>query len=162
MNLGLLCHKKNGSALAFKKGGSDVGKLIFKCEPPGDVKIIVSWSPKQYTCTGSNVTHDVNGSLSYSVVPPGAANLVSSDVQSGTSDKKLVYAVVAPPFEIRLALSLETNCIHQEYMSEAMRLMVSQRGVSPKMRRVDATPQPKPQATATINVDAQGNLTSIS
>lgn len=159
MNLGLLCHKKNGNALCHKKGGN---ALIYKCDPPGDITIIVSWSPKQYTCTGSHVTHDVKGTLSYSVVPSGAASLVSSDIQpNSTSDQKLVYAVVSRPFEIHLTLNLETNCVHQEYMSETMRLMVSQKGVTPKMKSVVAEPAPKPQATATINIDANGKLSSI-
>ena len=158
-DLGLLCRKKNASSLAYKKRGSGRGALIYKALPR-PVNIVVSWSPMQYTCNTYGVTHEVNGSVSWSFTS-GQGRLESSDLQPN-AENRLTFVVTSAPATLRIGLSLSTNCAAQEYMSETMRLMVSQRNVTPKMKMVSADPAPGPSAAADINIDENGDVASIS
>ena len=154
--LGLLCYKKNGSALAYKKGGS---ALIYKGSGPRPITFIANWSPKQFTCNTYGQTHDVGGSVSLSVTSGAATITDSSGGASG--DYCRVITVTQAPATIVATLSCSMTCAANEYTDVTFRLMASQRGVTPKQKSATPPGAPSSSTTATININSSGNLTSI-
>lgn len=157
MNLDLLCYKKNGSALCYKKGGSDVGKLVYKGEPRL-IYVVVAWSPESFVCKTYGATHQISGTCVWQCTSGVAIQVDSSTVPG---EIRYTFKVTQRPATIVLTLTCAMSCAANEYADVTFRLMASQRNVTPKMRSVTPPGAPTSSATATLNVDATGNLISI-
>lgn len=102
-DLGLLCHKKNGSALAYKKGGS---ALIFKGQPR-NITIQIPWGPQSYTCMTYSAYHEIGMSIGT------AWNLGSGAVLSrtdGGSETEMVIKATSVPARFALTLQASSPC----------------------------------------------------
>lgn len=155
MALGQLCYKKNGSALCYKKNGS---ALVYKGEPR-PIYVVIAWAPHEFTCQTYGQTHTIYGDISYRFTQ--GSGTIGHTVATRTDDNRLWIAVTQRPAKIELTLSCSMTCAADEYAVVTFRLMASQRGVSPKMKSASPPGAPSSSTTATINVDANGNLTSI-
>lgn len=152
--LGQLAYRRIGNKLAYRKNG---GALVYKSEPKL-IYVVVAWSPRSFVCNTYNTEHYVGGSYSWRAVA-GEVRLESSYI--GDGQIQLSFRVREFPAAIGVTLTTYMDCAANEYTDVTFRLMVSQRGISPIMRRVTPPGAPESSKSVTIHVDELGDVTAV-
>lgn len=153
--LGQLAYRKGGNALAYRKGGNT---LVYKGSERL-INLIANWSPNSFICKTYNETHYVNGSYTWHY----KGGLVYMEISKiGDGVMAFQFRVAECPTSIVLTLTGSMYCAADEYVDIIFRLMASQRGVSPIMKKVQPPGAAVTSSTITVDVDENGNVTGIS
>ena len=164
-DLGLLCYKKNGSALAFKKGGS---ALIYKKRNSGGggeggegdetkrrITIDVLWDPINWVCEAGD-SHLMFGTIRCAV-NYGQASLISSNVSS-VGENTWRYEVTEFPASFEVSMGFSAACIHKKY-PEVQATVVANCKTTEQLDTTVQVPQSgSASKTVSIAVDAAGNV----
>lgn len=152
-DLGKLCYKAGGSALAFKYGGS---ALIFKAYKPGNCTIQLDWRPATWICQTYNVEHA--NSVSFTGVFTSGSGTVSRSA-SGTS-YIFTLSGISGPAVFAITFSNSSSCSTSEDPGVKVNLVAAQSGAAPQMKTNVRCPMvSEGTGTITVSFDANGKLT---
>ena len=159
-NIGKLCYKHGGDALAYKHGGD---ALVYKSEPSGDVTVRVPWSPQSYTCHTFNVYHEIAFVCSGRFTS-GSGSIVSQ--VSGGTEVVFTLRITQGPAVFAVSTGISTPCsATEEDPGATCDILANQRGVTPKVKRGVSAPRSESDKSATvtnINFNSSKKLTGIS
>lgn len=162
--LGLLCYKKNGSALAFKKGGS---ALIYKKRNSGGggeggggettrrITIDVLWDPINWTCEEPE-SHLMYGTVRCSV-SGGTASRISQNYSS-VGENTFRYEITEFPAMFTISIGLAAACVHGKFPEVTVSVVANCKTTEQYESTVQVPPSGSASKTVAVAVDASGNV----
>ena len=156
-DLGKLCFKSGGSALAFKSGGT---ALIFKAlkKKPGACTIDVVWRPETWICQTYDIEHRISFDCT-GVFTSGNGNAVRA---VGASSVTFTLSGITGPAAFTLTFDMDNNCSTNEDPGVKVDFVAAQSGAAPciltgvRCPSADAGSQ-----SVVVSFDAAGWLTGV-
>ena len=156
-DLGKLCHKYGGTALAYKRGGN---ALVFKTQTttPGNCVIEVDWRPQTWICQTYNIEHQIVFTCT------GAFTAGSGSVTrtAGTSSVTFTLSGISGTATFTITFSNNSGCSTTEDPGVKVNIIAAQSGATPRMLTNTHCPMANSGSkTVSVSFDSSGKLTGV-